>query len=94
PLQPEVVGRTRQMILGKHTGKAALIEKLKERRAAPSDEQLVELLRTIKESSEARTKDHLVQFLAEYRELYEHPGISDAEFWKVVERLKIPMEKA
>ncbi len=92
PLQPEVVGRTRQMILGKHTGKAALVEKLKERRAAPSEAQLAELLRTIKESTEARTKDHLVAFLAEYRELYEHPGISDAEFWKLVAHLKIPTE--
>ena len=92
PLQPEVVGRSRQMILGKHTGKAALIEKLKERRAAPSEAQLAELLRTIKESSEARTKDHLVEFLNEYRQLYEHPGISDAEFWRLVGRLNIPME--
>jgi len=92
PLQPEVVGRKRQMILGKHTGKAALVEKLKERRATPSEAQLAELLRIIKQSTEARTKDHLVRFLAEYRDLYEHPGISDEEFWKLVARLKIPTE--
>jgi isopropylmalate/homocitrate/citramalate synthase len=92
PVQPELVGRHRQMILGKHTGKAALVEKLKERRATPSEAQLAELLRVIKESSEARTKEHLTKFLAEYRELYEHPGLSDAEFWSLVARLKIPTE--
>ncbi len=44
PLQPHVVGRKRQMILGKHTGKAALVEKLKERGITTSDPLLLELL--------------------------------------------------
>jgi len=48
PLQPHVVGRQRKMILGKHTGKAALVEKLKERGLSASDPVLLELLRRVK----------------------------------------------
>jgi isopropylmalate/homocitrate/citramalate synthase len=92
PLQPEVVGRHRQMILGKHTGKAALAEKLKERKVAATDPLLAELLRRVKESGEARGKAQLKAFLAEYRTLFEHPGISDEEFWKMVADSGIPIE--
>jgi isopropylmalate/homocitrate/citramalate synthase len=92
PLQPEVVGRHRQMILGKHTGKAALAEKLKERKVAATDPLLAELLRRVKESGEARGKAQLKAFLAEYRTLFEHPGISDEEFWKMVVDAGIPIE--
>jgi isopropylmalate/homocitrate/citramalate synthase len=84
PLQPEVVGRHRQMILGKHTGKAALVEKLKERGVATTDPLLLELLRRVKEGGEARGKGQLRSFLEEYRTLFEHPGLTDAEFWQMV----------
>lgn len=93
PLQPESLGRTRQMILGKHTGKAAVVEKLKERHATASDPMLAELLRQIKERSERRGKNELHEFLRTYRSLYEHPGISDAEFWQMVKGLGIAMEQ-
>ena len=93
PLQPESVGRERQMILGKHTGKAALVEKLKERSAAPTDGQLSELLKRVKDSSERRGKTELSAFLAEYRGMYERPGLSDEEFWTMVEELGIATEK-
>jgi isopropylmalate/homocitrate/citramalate synthase len=94
PLQPEVVGRHRQMILGKHTGKAALVEKLKERKAAPTDALLGELLLKVKRSGEHRSKEALQRFLVEYRALFEHPGISDADFWGLVQELGIPTESA
>jgi len=80
------------MILGKHTGKAALVEKLKERHVEATDALLAELLRRVKESGEARGKEQLRSFLGEYRALFEHPGISDAEFWKMVEDAGIRME--
>jgi isopropylmalate/homocitrate/citramalate synthase len=89
PLQPETVGRHRQMILGKHTGRAAVVEKLKERQCTASDQVLTELVRRIKLQGEARSKDDLRQFLEEYRGIYEHPGISDSEFWRMVEELGI-----
>jgi isopropylmalate/homocitrate/citramalate synthase len=87
PLQPEVVGRTRQMILGKHTGKAALVEKLKERGKVLPDAEVAELLRRVKLAGEAHTKSDAVKFLHDYREVFEHPGISDAEFWKLVDEI-------
>ena len=87
PLQPERLGRQRQMILGKHSGKAAIVEKLKERGRALSEAQLSELLRRVKVFGEAHSKDELRQFLREYRGIYEHPGISDAEFWKIVDMI-------
>jgi isopropylmalate/homocitrate/citramalate synthase len=89
PLQPDVVGRHRQMILGKHTGKAALIEKLKERGLAAPDPLLAELLDRVKSEAESRTKDDLKRFLHEYRTLFDRPGISDAEFWTMVEAVGI-----
>ncbi len=92
PLQPEAVGRGRQMILGKHTGKAALVEKLKERSARADDPMLAELLKRVKERGEHRSKAELQRFLSEYRALFEHPGVSDQEFWQMVESLGIPME--
>jgi isopropylmalate/homocitrate/citramalate synthase len=84
PVQPEVVGRQRRMILGKHTGKTALIEKLKERGMELPDPVLVDLLQRLKASAEGRSKQELGAFLREYRSLFEQPGISDADFWRLV----------
>jgi isopropylmalate/homocitrate/citramalate synthase len=87
PLQPGFVGRKRQMILGKHTGKAALVEKLKERGITASDPLLVELLQRIKTDAESQSKESLSRFLAEYRARFERPGLSDEEFWAMVEAI-------
>jgi isopropylmalate/homocitrate/citramalate synthase len=92
PLQPELLGRHREMILGKHSGKAALVEKLKERNGKPTDALLAELLNRVKEAGEHRGKEQLRQFLDQYRSLFERPGISDAEFWKMVQDVGIPLE--
>lgn len=84
PLQPATVGRERQMILGKHTGKAALVEKLKDHDIHLSETELSNLLHRVKSAAESRTKEDEQRFLREYRERYDHPGISDEEFWKMV----------
>ena len=89
PLQPATVGAHRQMILGKHTGKAAVVEKLKERGLTASDPLLLELLQRIKTSTEGRSKADLQRFLREYRHLFERPGLSDDEFWTMVDALGI-----
>ena len=89
PLQPEFVGAHRQMILGKHTGKAAVVEKLKERGITAPDPLLLELLRRIKTATESRSKDELGRFLQEYRHLFERPGLSDDEFWAMVDAIGI-----
>ncbi len=85
PMQPEVVGRHRRMILGKHSGKAAVVEKLKERGIVAPEPRLAELLQRLKAQGEARSKEELQAFLEEYRHLFEQPGVSDAEFWKMVD---------
>lgn len=92
PLQPEVVGRHRQMILGKHTGRAAIVEKLKERHATASDAVISELLHRIKSSSESRGKQALSEFLLEYRAHFEHPGIPDLEFWRLAREAGVAVE--
>ena len=87
PIQPQVVGRQRQMILGKHTGKAALVEKLKERGIVASDEALNELLHRVKTEIEHRSKADLRRFVHDYRNLFERPGLSDVDFWAMVEAI-------
>ncbi len=84
PLQPDTLGRQRQMILGKHTGRAAVVEKLKERGVTATDPLLISLLDRIKLEGEARSKDDLRRFLDEYRSIFERPGLSDDEFWAMV----------
>jgi isopropylmalate/homocitrate/citramalate synthase len=94
PLQPERVGAHRQMILGKHTGKAAVVEKLKERGITAPDPLLIELLQRIKTGTESRSKDDLGRFLREYRQLFERPGLSDDEFWAMVDAIGIGTVRA
>lgn len=94
PVQPDVIGRQRRMILGKHTGKAALVEKLKERGMELPDPVLVDLLQRLKASAESRSKEELEAFLAEYRRLFEQPGISDEEFWKLVKEMGLGAQTA
>ncbi|HTT46063.1 MAG TPA: homoaconitate hydratase [Thermoplasmata archaeon] len=89
PLQPATVGRQRRMILGKHTGKAALAEKLKERGISAPDPLLLELLRRVKSETESQSKSGLRKFLQYYRSMFEAPGLSDGEFWALVEAVGI-----
>ena len=94
PVQPEVLGRQRRMILGKHTGKAALVEKLKERGMDLPDPVLVDLLQRLKNSAERRSKADLEAYLQEYRLLFEEPGISDADFWRLVDEMGLGAKAA
>jgi len=94
PLQPEVVGRVRQMVLGKHSGKSAIVEKLKERGITAPDPMLLELLRRVKTETERRSKADLRGFLRDYRALFERPGLSEDEFWAMVEAVGIRAVKA
>jgi 2-isopropylmalate synthase len=94
PLQPAVVGRVRQMVLGKHTGKSAIAEKLRERGITAPDPLLLELLRRVKTETEARSKDDLRRFLRDYRALFERPGLSEDEFWAMVEAVGIRAGKS
>jgi isopropylmalate/homocitrate/citramalate synthase len=81
PIQPERVGRHRLFVLGKHTGRAAVVEKLKERRLEATEPQLAALLARVKEEGERRGKGPSREFLARYRSLFENPGLDEEEFF-------------
>ena len=89
PLQPEAVGRQRAMILGKHTGRAAVIEKLRERGITAPDTTIVDLLARLKEGAESRSKEETRRFLQAYRARFERPGLSDEEFWLLADAVGI-----
>jgi isopropylmalate/homocitrate/citramalate synthase len=92
PMQPEVIGRHRLFVLGKHTGKAALVEKLKERGAEASDAQVSDLLERIKTRAEGREKGVERELLTHYRAHFVNPGIHDEEFWEMVEEMGIALK--
>ena len=94
PLQPETLGRQRAMILGKHTGRAAVVEKLKERGITVPDATVVDLLARLKEGAESRSKAETHRFLEEYRARFERPGLSDEEFWMLADAVGIRAAKA
>ena len=94
PLQPASVGRRRAMILGKHSGRAAVLEKLKERGLEAPEDRLVDLLGRLKTAAESRPKDDVARFLAEYRARFEDPGVTDEEFWKLVDAAGIRAARA
>ncbi len=94
PLQPESVGRQRAMILGKHTGRAAVVEKLRERGVVAPDATVVDLLARLKEGAESRSKEETQRFLEAYRARFERPGLSDEEFWMLADAVGIRAVKA
>ena len=89
PIQPERVGQQRHLILGKHTGRAAVVEKLKERGLTATEPELNELVRRIKEFAEAETKEVVAAFIHDYRGRLGRPGLSEDEFWSMVEAVGI-----
>jgi isopropylmalate/homocitrate/citramalate synthase len=87
PIQPETIGRHRRFIFGKHTGAAAVIEKLERAgiRDLPKD-TLMRIVDGIKETAENRRKEDQLAFIKLYREREEkRRGVTDEEFWGVVE---------
>jgi len=89
PLQPETVGRHRAMVLGKHTGRAAVVEKLRERGVSAPDASIVDLLTRLKEGAESQSKEEVRRFLEEYRARFERPGLTDEEFWLLADAVGI-----
>ncbi|MFZ3168951.1 MAG: 2-isopropylmalate synthase [Candidatus Methanoperedens sp.] len=51
PIKPEVVGRERRIVLGKHAGKSTVVLLLKERSINASDKQIEDIVTQIKEFS-------------------------------------------
>src|SRR5438034_3547695 len=94
PIQPEKLGRQRTFVFGKHTGSVAVAEKLRSRSVDATPEQISELVRQIKEFSEARSKQDQRAFVASFRERVErHRGVTDDEFWALARKAGLSAPK-
>ena len=87
PMQPERVGRESRFIFGKHTGSAAVEDRLTRHRVHATPDQVRQIVAMIKDLAESRSKDEQEAFIHMYREREEkRRGVSDAEFWDIVRR--------
>ncbi|MFA5895432.1 MAG: homoaconitate hydratase [Thermoplasmata archaeon] len=94
PIQPEAIGRRRQFIFGKHTGSAAVEDKLRSRHVEASTEQVQALVNLIKEFSESKSKVDPQAFVELFHEREERRrGVTDDEFWALVETAGIRVPK-
>ena len=88
PMQPERVGRERRFIFGKHTGSAAVEDRLKKNGIRASPGQVRQIVEMVKDLAENRSKEEQVAFLNAYREREEkRRGVSDSEFWGIVRKV-------
>lgn len=86
PLQPELVGNRRVFIFGKHTGAAAVEDRLRAAGVQADKEQVLAVVAAIKALAEGREKDDQRAFIDQYREREEHlRGVTEEEFWRAVE---------
>ncbi len=87
PMQPEIIGRERRFIFGKHTGSTAVLDRLRKNGIEPTKEQLHEVVEGIKQVAESRLKGEQIAFIEMYRDREERRrGVSDPEFWGIVRR--------
>jgi isopropylmalate/homocitrate/citramalate synthase len=87
PMQPELIGRERRFIFGKHTGSTAVLDRLSKHGIDPTKEQLQKIVEGIKEVAESRQKEEQIAFIELYRDREERRrGVSDSEFWDVVRK--------
>ncbi len=95
PIQPESIGRHRQFIFGKHTGSAAVEEKLRSRRVEATKEQVRTLVDLIKQFSEGKSKVDPQAFVELFHEREERRrGVTDDEFWALATKagIRVPTE--
>jgi isopropylmalate/homocitrate/citramalate synthase len=87
PIHPEMIGRTREFVFGKHTGTTSVEEKLRDNKVAATPEQVKKLTDLIKVAAEAKTKDDYADYIRQYHER-EHlrRGVSDGEFWELASK--------
>ncbi|MDX1611948.1 MAG: homoaconitate hydratase [Candidatus Thermoplasmatota archaeon] len=85
PMQPEHVGHERRFVFGKHTGTAAVKDRLERAGIQADKEALLEIANTIKQRIESKGKDELRAWVREFRQKTEaHQGVSREEFWRIV----------
>lgn len=90
PIMPEMIGRKREFVFGKHTGGASVEEKLKDNKVAATPDQVKQLTELIKLAAEGKTKGDYAEYIEQYHER-EHlrRGVSDGEFWKLAAKAGI-----
>lgn len=87
PMQPELVGRERRFVFGKHTGSAAVADKLRRRGVEATKEQVAVIVARVKETAEQRSKAEQTRFIEAYRRREERRrGVTDAEFWSIARK--------
>lgn len=88
PMQPEDVGHERRFVFGKHTGTAAVKDRLERNGVDASKEELLAIAEQIKSRIEARGKEEARAFVESFRERTEaQQGVSRTEFWDIVEAI-------
>ncbi len=86
PMHPEDVGHERRFVFGKHTGTAAIKDRLERAGVEAEKGQLLEIAEKIKTTIEQRGKEEARAFVEEFREHTDkQQGVSAAEFWDIVE---------
>jgi len=93
PILPEKVGRKRRFVYGKHTGSAAVIEKLKTRGIETPLEKVFAIVDEIKKATEVGTKEDELAFIKAFRERELGKGIGEEEFWAIVKKVGVDTEK-
>ncbi len=94
PIDCETIGRTRRFIFGKHTGQAAVADKLEKAGITATPEQMTKIVEGIKEMAEHKGKKEQVEFIKIFREREdERRGISDREFWDIAKNTGIEPPK-
>ncbi|MEE9164400.1 MAG: hypothetical protein V3U17_06385, partial [Thermoplasmata archaeon] len=88
PIQPEVVGNRRVFIFGKHTGTAAVEDRLKEAGMEASGEDVRKIVAGIKDLAESKGKADQTAFIKLYREREERlRGVTEEEFWTIAKEV-------
>jgi 2-isopropylmalate synthase len=94
PIDCEEIGRVRKFIFGKHTGQAAVKDKLEKAGIDATAEQVTQIVNNIKELAETRGKEEQIDFIKVFREREEERrGISDREFWKIAKKVGLKPPK-
>ncbi len=90
PIQPERIGRRRAFVFGKHTGSLAVAEKLRARGVDANSDQVLVLVKLIKDLAETRSKTDQQAFIESLRERAERRrGVTDEEFWMLAKKAGI-----
>jgi isopropylmalate/homocitrate/citramalate synthase len=88
PIQPEMVGRGRKFVLGKHTGAASVKDRLKAKGIDLPEEKVTAIVLAIKERGETLDTAEQRAFVRLARDREERlRGVSEEEFWAIVERI-------